>query len=197
MRSAEFSGNPIRLRFTLNGEAVEIESRPDARLIDLLRDRLGLTGAKVGCDIGRCGACMVLVDGDAVNGCLVMAYRLEGATIVTAEALDLLAEGRAARAGTQYRKCLSMRLLRAWDDGIADCGAASRTVGAGARCPGRSGRQSLSLYRLPLRSPRRRAGDHPARGRAEQEGSALRYGFQIRLARLYRRRCEPIDYRGS
>jgi carbon-monoxide dehydrogenase small subunit len=99
MRSVEFSGNPIRLRFTLNGEAVEIESRPDARLIDLLRDRLGLTGAKVGCDIGRCGACMVLVDGNAVNGCLVMAYRLEGATIVTAEALDLLAEGRAARAG--------------------------------------------------------------------------------------------------
>ncbi|MEN6543858.1 (2Fe-2S)-binding protein [Parvibaculum sp.] len=85
----------VTVRFVLNGESVEIAARPDERLVDLLRDHLGLRGAKVGCGIGRCGSCTVLVDDVAMNGCLVPAYRLEGRRVTTIEGLGRLAEGRA------------------------------------------------------------------------------------------------------
>lgn len=85
----------LTIRFVLNGDPVEIAARPDERFVDLLRDRLGLPGAKVGCGIGRCGSCTVLVDGVAMNGCLLPAYRLEGRNVTTIEGLGRLAEGRA------------------------------------------------------------------------------------------------------
>ncbi len=87
------------VRFRLNGLPVELVVGTAERLIDLFRERLGLTGPKIGCRIGRCGTCAVLIDGKAVNGCLMMAFRLDGTEVITAEGLDLLPEGRAARAG--------------------------------------------------------------------------------------------------
>ena len=87
------------IHFALNGARIEITARSDERLLDILRERFGLTGAKIACGIGRCGACTVLLNGQAVNACLVLAYRLDGAEIVTAEGLDALPEGRAAREG--------------------------------------------------------------------------------------------------
>lgn len=83
--------------FSLNDQEVAVTVPPDTRLVDVLREKFGLTGAKLGCGIGRCGACAVLLDGKLANSCLVMAYQLEGAAVTTSEALESLAAGRAAR----------------------------------------------------------------------------------------------------
>jgi carbon-monoxide dehydrogenase small subunit len=77
------------LKFTLNGEAIEVYTDPAASLLSLLRDQLGLTGTKAGCGQGECGACTVLLDGQAVNSCLIPAGKVAGAEVVTIEALSL------------------------------------------------------------------------------------------------------------
>jgi xanthine dehydrogenase YagT iron-sulfur-binding subunit len=79
---------PFSISLVINGEPRAIVF-DDARvtLLDLLRERLGLTGAKKGCDRGQCGACTVLVDGRRVNSCLALAATLDGAKIVTIEGL--------------------------------------------------------------------------------------------------------------
>ncbi|SFM51110.1 (2Fe-2S)-binding protein [Methylobacterium pseudosasicola] len=78
----------IPLRLTLNGQAREIAlDDPRVTLLDLLRERLGLTGAKKGCDRGQCGACTVLVDGRRINACLTLAVSLDGAEVLTIEGL--------------------------------------------------------------------------------------------------------------
>jgi xanthine dehydrogenase YagT iron-sulfur-binding subunit len=79
---------PYAISLTLNGTPREI-TLDDARvtLLDLLRERLQLTGAKKGCDRGQCGACTVLVDGRRINSCLALAVSLDGAEITTIEGL--------------------------------------------------------------------------------------------------------------
>jgi xanthine dehydrogenase YagT iron-sulfur-binding subunit len=78
----------IPLRLTLNGQPREIAlDDPRVTLLDLLRERLGLTGAKKGCDRGQCGACTVLVDGRRINSCLTLAASLDGAEVLTIEGL--------------------------------------------------------------------------------------------------------------
>ncbi len=81
----------VTLRTTVNGRRVEVETEPNRTLLDLLRDTLGLTGTKCGCEVGECGACTVLLDGVAVNSCLVLAPQVEGRSVVTVEGL---ADGR-------------------------------------------------------------------------------------------------------
>ena len=76
----------------VNGVVKQIEVRPWVTLLDLLRERLDLTGTKKGCDHGQCGACTVLVNGKRINSCLTLAVMQEGADIVTIEGL---AEGDA------------------------------------------------------------------------------------------------------
>ena len=78
----------MRVCFRLNGTDVEIHVAPDARLSTILRDELGLFATKIACAIGRCGACMVLMDGRAVNACLLMVWQIDGAAIVTAEGMN-------------------------------------------------------------------------------------------------------------
>ncbi len=73
--------------FELNGEAVSHAAAPERRLLQLLREDFGLTGAKPGCEIGRCGACMVYLDDEPVNACLVMAYQLQGRRVRTIESV--------------------------------------------------------------------------------------------------------------
>ena len=75
----------IAIRCTVNGKPVSFRSYPMARLLDVLREELRLTGTKEGCGEGECGACSVMIDGELVNSCLVPALQAEGATIRTIE----------------------------------------------------------------------------------------------------------------
>ena len=77
-----------RLCFTVNGEAVTKEIQGDEMLLDLLREELHLTGVKKGCGKGECGACTVIMDGKAVNSCMVPAAKAEGCSIETIEGLS-------------------------------------------------------------------------------------------------------------
>ncbi|MGE0118735.1 MAG: (2Fe-2S)-binding protein [Dongiaceae bacterium] len=77
----------VHVSTTVNGDAVEFLCEADETLLDVLRDRLGLTGAKEGCGTGDCGACSVTVDGRLVCSCLVLGAEAEGRQIGTVEGL--------------------------------------------------------------------------------------------------------------
>lgn len=77
----------LRLQLTVNGEARDLRIHPTRTLLDALRDQLGLTGTKECCAEGECGACTVLVDGQAVNSCLVLAAEVDGHQVTTIEGL--------------------------------------------------------------------------------------------------------------
>ena len=96
----------IRISFTLNGVPTTIEVDPADRLLDLLREGLGLTGTKEGCGEGECGACTVWLDGLPVNSCLVPAYQARDARVETVESLDPAAlEPLLAHGATQCGAC--------------------------------------------------------------------------------------------
>jgi len=97
-------------KFTLNGRAIEVTGPPMARLLDVLRRDLGLTGSKEGCGEGECGACTVLLDNEAVCSCLVPLFQVEGASIITIEGL---AQGDTA---TELQRVFAT-------EGGAQCGA--------------------------------------------------------------------------
>jgi carbon-monoxide dehydrogenase small subunit len=79
--------NRISVSFTLNGEAVVAELPESWTLLKALREHFELTGAKEGCGVGECGACTVIVDGEAVNACLYPFPEVEGKTVLTVEGL--------------------------------------------------------------------------------------------------------------
>jgi carbon-monoxide dehydrogenase small subunit len=76
------------LTLTVNGDKVDLEVPPHRTLLDLIRNDLGLTGTKEGCGNGECGACTVLMDGQPVNACLVLALQAQGKEITTIEGLS-------------------------------------------------------------------------------------------------------------
>jgi xanthine dehydrogenase YagT iron-sulfur-binding subunit len=78
---------PIPIALTINGETHTLEAEPWTSLLDLIRDRLDLTGTKKGCDHGQCGACTVLVGGRRVLSCLTLAVMQDGAEVTTIEGL--------------------------------------------------------------------------------------------------------------
>jgi carbon-monoxide dehydrogenase small subunit len=77
----------IAITLSVNGREVAVSVAPETTLLDLLRDTIGLAGTKRGCEIGECGACTVLLDGRAVNACLVLAAQADGARVRTVEDL--------------------------------------------------------------------------------------------------------------
>ena len=77
------------INFILNGEAVNHSVDANSTLLNMLREDFDLTGSKEGCGAGECGACTVLMDGDAVNACLVLAVELDGHEILTIEGVSI------------------------------------------------------------------------------------------------------------
>jgi xanthine dehydrogenase YagT iron-sulfur-binding subunit len=75
----------VSLKLTINGEVRQLEVDPRQSLLDLLREKLDLTGTKKGCDQGACGACTILLDGKRINSCLTLAVMHDGAEITTIE----------------------------------------------------------------------------------------------------------------
>ncbi len=78
----------MKISFELNGKDVTVETRPNQTLVDLLRDELGVTSVKKGCEQGECGACTVMVDGVAVTSCIVLAPQVEGRKVTTLDGLE-------------------------------------------------------------------------------------------------------------
>ena len=78
----------LRVSFLLNGETCDVELEPYRSLLDVLRNEIGLTGTKKGCDVGDCGACTVIMNGRPVNSCLVLGVEAKGARLQTIEGLQ-------------------------------------------------------------------------------------------------------------
>ena len=78
----------IDLKFKVNGKKIEIKVDDSQRLLDILRNKLDLSGTKEGCGIGECGACTVIMNGEAVNSCLIFAEQVQDAQIETVENLE-------------------------------------------------------------------------------------------------------------
>lgn len=87
----------MKIKFNLNGTSREIDVPPQKPLCDVIREDFGLTGTKVGCREGECGACTVLIDGKTANSCLVPAVSADGREIVTVEGLSAYPEAEVIR----------------------------------------------------------------------------------------------------
>ncbi|TFH38038.1 MAG: 2Fe-2S iron-sulfur cluster binding domain-containing protein [Anaerolineales bacterium] len=105
------------IHFTLNGQPLEVETTPQTTLLTLLREELGIFGVKHGCETGECGACTVLVDGQPLNSCVLLAAQIEGRSIITIESF-----GEHPEHGWRVSKGLDP-LQRAFvDTGAIQCG---------------------------------------------------------------------------
>ncbi|MFY7962310.1 MAG: (2Fe-2S)-binding protein, partial [Elsteraceae bacterium] len=104
MTPQDLSGAPAQgVAFTLNGAPVRVDAPPIRRLADVLRDDLGLTGTKIGCNAGDCGACTVLVDGRQVCACLAPLGQVAGRSVTTVEGL-VAADGRLSALQTAFHQ---------------------------------------------------------------------------------------------
>jgi aerobic carbon-monoxide dehydrogenase small subunit len=111
------------LTFTVNGRSVSQEVPPATLLVDLLRGPLALTGTHVGCDTAQCGACTVLLDGDAVKSCSVLAEQVRGRSVTTIEGLASPA-GEAGWAGQAGQAKGALHVVQ---EAFMDCCLLSKT----------------------------------------------------------------------
>src|SRR3954454_16182493 len=109
----------VRVNVTVNGESRDADVEPRLLLVHYLRDNLGLTGTHIGCDTSNCGACTVLLDGQAVKSCTILAAQADGASIATVEGLEQngqlhpLQEGFLQEHGLQCGFCTPGMLMTA------------------------------------------------------------------------------------
>ncbi|ACB85718.1 (2Fe-2S)-binding protein [Natranaerobius thermophilus] len=108
----------VKISFELNGKQVDVETKPNKRLLDLLRDDFNLTGVKEGCGEGECGVCTVIMDGEIVNSCMVLAPQAEGSKITTIEGvsngeneLDVIQEAFIEQGAVQCGFCIPGMIL--------------------------------------------------------------------------------------
>jgi aerobic-type carbon monoxide dehydrogenase small subunit (CoxS/CutS family) len=129
------------MRLRLNGRQIEVDAPPLKRLLDVLREDCGLTGTKEGCGEGECGACTVLIDGEAVNSCLVPFAHAEGANVKTIEGLGgehPLQAAFVAEGGAQCGICTPGMILAAATipSGASDEDVRAALAGNLCRCTG-------------------------------------------------------------
>jgi aerobic carbon-monoxide dehydrogenase small subunit len=111
----------LKIAFTLNGVSRVIDVAADRRVVDILREDLGLTGTKESCGAGDCGACTILVDGESRLSCLMLAAQLEGRDIITIEAfadeeaLQPIQQAFVEQGGVQCGFCTPGMILAALD----------------------------------------------------------------------------------
>ena len=146
----------VPITLTLNGETRQLEVAPWTTLLDLLREQLGLTGTKKGCDHGQCGACTVLVDGMRINSCLTLAVMKDGAQVTTIEGL--------AEAGELHPLQQAFIEHDAFQCGYCTPGQICSAVGLLREGQARTPRRHPRAHeRQPL--PLRRLLEHPRRDR--------------------------------
>jgi xanthine dehydrogenase YagT iron-sulfur-binding subunit len=133
----------LQIGLTVNGEPKQLRVAPWTTLLDALREHLGLTGTKKGCDHGQCGACTVLVDGRRINSCLTLAVMRDGAEVTTIEGLgdegelhpvqSAFIEHDAFQCGycTPGQICSAVALIR---EGRAKCASEVRELMSGNIC---------------------------------------------------------------
>jgi len=123
------------MRFILNGRRTDVDAAPLKRLLDVLREDCSLTGTKEGCGEGECGACTVLVDGEAVNACLVPFAHVRGRKVTTIEGLrGHLAQRLVREGGSQCGICTPGVLMAAATLGPRPSAARVREALAGNLC---------------------------------------------------------------
>ena len=145
----------VEVTITINGSEHTVQVPPRTLLSQLLRDELDLTGTHVGCDTSSCGACTVLVNGNATKSCTMFAVQADGCEVTTVE--GLASNGRATPDPDRFqgKTRLAVRLLHSRNDG--DRGTDSRTqpIAVRSRDSQRFARQSMPLHWL---SQHRRCG---------------------------------------
>ena len=170
----------------VNGEPKTVRAYPMERLLDVLRQQLGLTGTKEGCGEGECGACSVLMDGALVDSCLVPVLQAQGSSIVTIEGLGRDARASRPAGGISGMRRRAVRHLHAGNDSGGRASAEEETRAHDGRHSGRPLGQSLPLYRLHP-DFRSRGGSGAARSwRDEVRSGRVRTWLRPRICR---RRC--------
>ena len=115
------------IQLTVNGQTQRLKVEPRALLADVLRDQLRLTGTHVGCDTSQCGCCTVLLDGEAVKSCSVLAVQADGSAVTTVEGLS--------RDGVLHPVQAAFTQCHALQCGFCTPGMIMATVGLLQRCP--------------------------------------------------------------
>ena len=93
----------VPLSLSVNGKSISIEVDPRTLLVDFIRNKLALTGTHVGCDTGQCGACTILIDGNAVKACTILAVQASGSNVTTIE--GLAANGELHPMQAAFKEC--------------------------------------------------------------------------------------------
>jgi carbon-monoxide dehydrogenase small subunit len=171
----------MTMRFTVNGEPVQVSVPGSRRLLDVLREDLGLTGTKEGCGEGECGACTVLLDGEVVDSCLVPICQVDGHAIRTVEGLARRVPSHEAPATPDHLNPLQLAFL---ETGGAQCGICT---------PGMLMAGEAFLSTLPAGAP---AGDEAIR--TAIAGNLCRCTGYTKIIEAIalaaaRRRAEPVS----
>ena len=119
-RTSRGSGVRVASTLRVNGISCPVEIEPHASLLETVREQIGLTGAKEGCDDSECGACMMLLDGEPVNSCSYLALQAEGRQITTVEGLAPPGELQCAPALVPRARGGAVRVLHAWNAGLGN-----------------------------------------------------------------------------